>query len=159
MKSMSKGLRGLATATLPKMKAYAAPAELLGRDGSHHRRHKLPPLKGDFVPVYVAVGLIALSTTLGLYSATLQLRHGPNVFVKKKRRETIPEVAEPEHVLEDAEEFVKKSFFRRVAHIQDPEHNYVVKDETRGDFFAHLPLKAETLKDVGVEPLLPSPYH
>ncbi|GMN62200.1 hypothetical protein TIFTF001_031283 [Ficus carica] len=145
---MAKGLRGLATSTPPRTQAYAAPAELLGR-GYNHRHHltktKSPPLRGDFVPVYVAVGLIALSTLFGLHTATLQLRYGPNVFVRKKRRETIPEVVEPEHVLDDAEKLVTKSFFRKVAHVQDPKHNYVVKDETRGDLFAHPVKRAETL--------------
>lgn len=147
---MAKGLRGLATSTLPKMKAYAAPAEL----GSSYRHAQKPPAgpRGDFVPVYVALGMIGLSLSIGLYTAKQQLMHGPNVFVRKKRRETLPEVVEPEHVLDCAEKFVQRSFFRRLAHVQDPKMNYSIKDATRGDAYAHQP-KAVTLKSVGVDPL------
>lgn len=110
-------------------------------------------MKGDFVPVYVAIGMICLSTMLGLYTAKHQLLYSPNVFVKKQRRETLPEVVEPDHVLEDTDKFVKKSFFRKVAHVQDPNHDHVVSDPTRGDAFAHTP-RAVTLKSVGVDPVL-----
>ena len=80
-------------------------------------RAKLP--RGDYVPVYVALGLIALSVTLGLSTAKQQLAHAPNVRVDKKKRETVPEVAAPDLALDEAERFVGKSLFRKVAHVQD----------------------------------------
>ncbi|XP_062091488.1 uncharacterized protein LOC133797562 [Humulus lupulus] len=147
-KSMAKGLRGLATSTPPKMKAYASPAELSAGHGQASKPVPARP-KGDFVPVYVAVGMIGLSLMFGLHTAKQQLMHSPNVFVKKKRRETLPEVAEPEYVLDCADKFMHKSFFRKVAHVQDPQMNYIIKDGTRGDAYAHTP-RAETLKSVGV---------
>ena len=147
---MAKGLRGLATSTPPKMKAYAAPAELSG--GSRQASKPAASARGDFVPVYVALGMIGLSTSFGLITAKQQLRYGPNVYVNKKRRETLPEVVEPEYVMDSVEKFVKKSFFRKVAHVQDPNMNYSIKDPTRGDALTHPP-RAETLKSVGVDPL------
>lgn len=87
------------------------------------------------MPVFVAVGMIAVSVSFGAYTAWHQLGHAPNVFVKKSRRETIPEVVEPEHVAEEAEKFVKKSFFRKVAHIQDLDRQEVMPDPIRGDVF------------------------
>lgn len=75
--------------------------------------------KGDYVPVYVALGLIALSVSLGLSTARQQLAHAPNVWVNKKKREAVPEVADPDVALDDAERFVGGSLFRKVAHVQD----------------------------------------
>ena len=159
-KSMAMGLRGLATSTAPKMKAAMAE---LHADMGGGRQGQRRWVKGEFVPVYIVVGLVALQMTIGLHTAKQQLMHAPNVSVRKRRRETLPEVAEPEHVLNEAEEFLKKSFLRRVAHVQDPEHNYVVKDPTRADAFAQAQTArlhhAETLKSVGVDPSLPPVDH
>lgn len=71
------------------------------------------------MPVCMALGMIALSTSIGLYTAFKELRHAPDVHLKKSRRETIPEVVEPDHVLQESENFIKKSFFRKLAHIED----------------------------------------
>ncbi|KAI3455196.1 hypothetical protein Pfo_011859 [Paulownia fortunei] len=132
-KSMVNGLRGSSSFT-----TSASP--------------KLKPLpKGDFVPVFVAIGMIALSASFGLYTALHQLGRAPNVYLKKSRRETIPEVVEPEHVAEEAEKFVKQSFFRKVAHIQDFDRQEVMPDPIRGDIFTR-PVRVETLKDIGVDP-------
>ncbi|PON71253.1 NFU1 iron-sulfur cluster protein [Parasponia andersonii] len=150
-KSMANGLRGLATSTQPKMNAYAASSELMG----FYKHAESASPRGDFVPVYVSLGLIGTGLLIGLHTAKLQLAYSPNVFVSKTRRETLPEVVEPEHVLACAEKFVKKSFFRKVAHVQDRNMNYSIKDPTRGDAYAHPP-RAETLKSVGVDPL-PAP--
>lgn len=64
--------------------------------------------------------MIATSTSIGLYTAMKELRHAPDVHLKKSRRETIPEVVEPEHVIDESDKFIKKSLFRRLGHIQDP---------------------------------------
>ncbi|KAF3441405.1 hypothetical protein FNV43_RR15319 [Rhamnella rubrinervis] len=155
-KWLANGVRRYATATTPKTKAYAPTAsefaELQRHQGRESSKSK-KGMKGDFVPVYVAIGMICLSTTLGLYTARQQLFYSPNVFVKKQRRETLPEVVEPDHVLEDADKFFNKSFFRKVAHIKNPTHDHVISDPTRGDAFVRRP-RAETLKSVGVDPVL-----
>ncbi|KAG2558033.1 hypothetical protein PVAP13_8NG119802 [Panicum virgatum] len=99
--------------------------------------------RGDYVPVYVALGLIALSAALGLHTARQQLAHAPNVSVDKKKREAVPEVA-----LDEAERYVWRSLFRKVAHVQDD------RSLAAGlaDPVAEYPTKkAVTLKDVGVE--------
>lgn len=108
-------------------------------------------MKGDFVPVYVALGLIALSVGFGVQTAMHQLKRAPNVSVKKSRRETIPEVTEPEGVVDKSDKFIKKSFFRRVAHVQDFDDQSVMSDPIRGDVLAREP-HSETLKSVGVNP-------
>ncbi|CAJ1937645.1 unnamed protein product [Sphenostylis stenocarpa] len=136
------------TSTPPKMKAYAAPS-----DYRHVNQHHGKSAKQDFVPVYVAIGMIALSTGLGLHTAWQQLRNSPTVRVKKQRRETLPEVVEPEYVAEEAEKFMKKSFFRKVAHVQErsyPDHHHIPNPILK-DAYAHTP-RIESLKSVGVNP-------
>ncbi|CAK9186873.1 unnamed protein product [Ilex paraguariensis] len=134
-KSIVSRLRGnspFATSTSQTKEAYA-PAG----DSGVYEYIKLPwAVRGDFVPVYVAVGLIMMSMSFGLHIGMLQLRYAPGVFVKKSRRETLPEVVEPETVVDEALKFITKSFFRRVAHVQELHRQYVMTDPTRGDLFA-----------------------
>lgn len=92
-------------------------------------------VKGDMFPVFMAVGMISLSASFGLFTAWHQLGRGPNLYVKKSRRETVPEVVDPEHVAEEADKFVKQSFFRKVAHIQDIDRQEIMHDPLRGDIF------------------------
>lgn len=142
------GKAAFATSTAPKMKAYAAPA-----DYGRVSQQKGKSTKQDFVAVYVAIGMITLSTGLGLHTAWQHLRNSPEVHVKKKRRETLPEVVEPEHVAEESEKFIKNSFFRKVAHVQDriyPDH-HDIPNAVPKDAYAHRP-RLETLKSVGVDP-------
>ncbi|XP_066342742.1 uncharacterized protein [Miscanthus floridulus] len=129
----------------PTAPAASRSAATAATTAEHHRAGtggKLP--RGDYVPVYVALGLIALSVTLGLHTARQQLAHAPNVWVDKKKRETVPEVVAPELALDEAERFVDRSLFRKVAHVQD--------DRSLAAGVAEYPTKkAVTLKDVGVE--------
>lgn len=142
------------TSTVPKMKAYAQPASDYGyTHKQQHAKQSSKSAKQDFVPVYVAVGMIAMSTMLGLHTAWQHLRNNPSVRVKKQGRETVPEVVEPEHVMEESDKLYKNSFFRKVAHVQErsyPDHNQVPSSINK-DVFAHQP-RAETLKSVGVDP-------
>ncbi|XP_015955762.1 uncharacterized protein LOC107480139 [Arachis duranensis] len=135
--------------TVPKMKAHAPSADY----GYIHKQQHRKTLKGEFVPVYVAIGMIALSTGLGLHTAWQQLRNSPTVRVKKQRRETLPEVVEPEHVAEESDHFFKSSFFRKVAHVQDRSYpdKELIPDSIRRDAYAYKP-RIETLKSVGVDP-------
>ncbi|KAK2974143.1 hypothetical protein RJ640_021434 [Escallonia rubra] len=111
-------------------------------------------LKGDLVPVCVAVGMIVVSTSLGLYTAMHQLRRAPDVLVRKSRRKTLPEVVEPEHVVDQTKKFITKSFFRKVGHVQDTDlRNRFIPDPSHRDIHASK-LHTETLKSVGVDPKL-----
>ncbi|KAA8542039.1 hypothetical protein F0562_023191 [Nyssa sinensis] len=115
MLSRLRGSSTFSTSTSPKMKAYAPRTA----DFGHVQDTKPRRVKGDFVPVYVVAGMIMLSTTLGLYTATHELKHAPNVHLRKSRRETLPELEDPNHVLDEADKFIKKSFFRKVAHVRN----------------------------------------
>lgn len=144
-----------ATSTTPKSKSYAPTTA----DYAHFQDQQKPKLqfpkpahKGDFVPVCVAIGMIALSVSLGLFTATQQLARSPNVYVRKKTRESLPEVHDPDKVVNDAERFLNKSFFRKVAHIQEFDYGDLpVPDPIRKDAYAHK-LHVETLNSVGVDP-------
>lgn len=99
------------------MRAHALPI-----DSSEVDQVKKRMKKGDFVPVCMALGMITLSTSLGLYTAMRELKDSPTVWVRKSRRETLPEVVEPEVVAKEAEKFVNKSLFRKIAHLQEFRH-------------------------------------
>ncbi|XP_011003526.1 PREDICTED: uncharacterized protein LOC105110245 [Populus euphratica] len=156
-KSITSRLSGTATyatSTPPKLKSYAPTADQFGHHYHQESKHG-KKVRGDFVPVYVAIGMIAVSISLGLYTAKQQVLYAPNVRVRKKTRETIPEVVDPDKVVDEADKFIKKSFFRKVAHVQEFDHNGLeyLPDPVRKEVFAHKP-RAETLKDVGVDPKL-----
>ncbi|KAJ7957148.1 NADH-ubiquinone reductase complex 1 MLRQ subunit [Quillaja saponaria] len=143
------------TSTPPKM-AYSPTADYAYVHQQHQQAgagKSSRPMKGDFVAVYVAIGMIALSVTLGLHTAKQQLMHSPTVYVKKERRETLPEVVEPEHIAEEAEKFFKKSFFRKIAHVQKAKNPnmQVIPDQISRDAYAYRP-KIDTLQSVGVDP-------
>lgn len=146
LRSMVNRLRGshytFATSTSPKMRAYAPTA-----DFSNVQHSELRGVKGDFVPVYVAMGMIAMSVTLGLCTAMHELMYSPAVHLRKSRRETLPEVEDPDTVVDEGDKFVKKSLLRKVAHVQELELvPHPIEDPlTR-------PPRAVTLKSVGIDP-------
>ncbi|KAL3512044.1 hypothetical protein ACH5RR_024761 [Cinchona calisaya] len=146
--SRIRGTSNCTTSTGPKLTPFAPTLDYL----SQHQDIKARAKRGDFVPMFVAIGMIALSTSFGIYTATKELRNAPSVYVKKSRRETLPEVVEPEHVLEESEKFIKNSFFRKIAHIKDKTREQVILDPTRKDILSR-PLRAETVKDIGVDPI------
>ncbi|CAN6464483.1 unnamed protein product [Victoria cruziana] len=141
--------------TAKKMSSSAAAATAPGGDHAHGQQKQkwATYLRGEYAPVAVALGLIMLSASFGLYTAKQQLEHAPNVYLSKKKRETVPEVQEPDYAVRKAEDFISKSFFRRMAHAQKPRRDQVVPDPIRGD---PLPVSqgrsVESLQSVGVEP-------
>ncbi|MCL7051953.1 hypothetical protein MKW94_006958 [Papaver nudicaule] len=76
-----------------------------------------------------------------------------SVRLKKKRRETLPEVEEPELVMEESDKLINKSFFRKIVHIQDfnNDQSKTIPDTMRGDAFTRT-RNVETLKSLGVDP-------
>ncbi|XP_023744038.2 uncharacterized protein LOC111892198 [Lactuca sativa] len=148
MVSRSRGMPAFSTLTFPKMKAYSPTA-----DHSYGHHDPKPSLvKGAYAPVYISLGLIMMSVSIGVFTATHQLRRAPNVSVKKSKRETLPELVEPEKVAEESNEFIKKSFFRKIAHVQEADRQQVMSDPIRGDTYSMHPKPyTESLKSVGVE--------
>ena len=71
--------------------------------------------------------------SFGLHCAKQQLLYAPNVFVSKKKRETFPEVCDPDYVVDEADKFKTKSFFRRIAHVQEFGKDEVMSNPISGD--------------------------
>jgi hypothetical protein len=71
-------------------------------------------LKPELFPIYTLVGMTALAVFLATHTMKQELMHSPNVTVDKKKRRDIPEVKDPQAVLKNSEDFVNKSFIRRV---------------------------------------------
>nr|CAD1820512.1 unnamed protein product [Ananas comosus var. bracteatus] len=140
--------RGYATSTMPKTRSVASAVD---EDLLATRRTSKP--RGDYVPVYVALGLIVLSTSFGLYTAKQQLVYAPNVLVDKKKRETIPEVVDPDWAISEASasstsRFSAKSHTSRTSMPSEPA--FPTPPAAPPPVICK-PVKAETLKDVGVE--------
>lgn len=149
LKSMVQRLRAFTTATTPRSKAYSPATEYGGQRPA--TTTTTAATKGDFIPVYVSIGMISLSVSFGLYTAYHHLHENPSVRVKKKTREIVPEVEDPDKVLNEADRFANRSWFRKIAHVQEFDKQDVIDDPIRKDQFAHKP-RALTLKDVGVDP-------
>ncbi|KAH7683372.1 hypothetical protein IHE45_05G178000 [Dioscorea alata] len=112
----------------------------------------------DFIPVYVALGLIMLSVTCGLHTAKQHVLYDPSVRVHKKRRETIPELVEPDRVVNESDRYINKSLFRHVAHLQDFDAVRTgISDPTRGETI-NKSRRVVTLKEAGVDPGIVTPY-
>ncbi|KAG2706373.1 hypothetical protein I3843_05G090300 [Carya illinoinensis] len=139
------GNRSFASSTTPRMKLFAPTVDAAHGD-THNSRLAM---KGEFFPVYMVLGMVMVAVTMGTHTAKQQLMHSPTVYVNKKRRESLPEVEDPDRVISYADKFVNKSFLRKVAHIQDPHRT--LPDPVRPDPFTR-PRTAETLKSVGVDP-------
>ncbi|KAA8532273.1 hypothetical protein F0562_032306 [Nyssa sinensis] len=90
-------------------------------------------ISGEFAPVYMVLGMIMVALSIGAHTAKQQLLHSPGVRINKKKRESIPEVDDPDAVVGSADKFVNKSFLRKVAHIQD--HDRVLSDPVRAEPF------------------------
>lgn len=101
-----------------------------------------------YVPVCGALGAIAMSATLGLGTAALEVAHAPNVRLDKKKREAVPEVAAPDLAVDETERFLGRSFFRRAARLVQGGDDAAAAASP----VAKEKKKAVTLRDAGVEP-------
>lgn len=145
MSRLGSNGRGFASSTGPRMKTFTPTAESVGTEPSKPRL----ALKGEFAPVYVVLGMVLMALSIGAHTAKQQLMHAPAVNVSKKKRESVPEVEDPDQVVDSADKFLNKSFLRKLAHVQEHEGN--VPDPIRGEVYTR-PRQAETLKSVGVAP-------
>ncbi|KAM4072046.1 hypothetical protein ACJW30_11G105000 [Castanea mollissima] len=139
------GNRSFATSTAPK---FAPTVDAAHADNSLISRLVglfLLGLKFELAPLYVLLGMVGVGVTIGIHTMKQQLMHSPTVRVNKKRRESVPEVEDPEAIINNSDKFVRHSFLRKVAHIQD--HKPVLPDASRTNPYTR-PRTAETLKTV-----------
>lgn len=144
--------RSFATSSIPKMK----PSTIHVSSLSHKEKKLLDKvdtkahrMKAENAPIYMVFGLVAAAVTIAIHTAKQQLVHSPVVNFRKTKRESVPEVEDPDAVICSADKFINKSFLRKVAHVQDDTRT--LHDSSRPNPFT-APRKAETLKSVGVEP-------
>ncbi|XP_010553498.1 PREDICTED: uncharacterized protein LOC104823574 [Tarenaya hassleriana] len=105
---------------------------------------------GEFAPIAVVGGLTFIAVAMAGHSCKQQLAHSPTVSARKRRREAMAEVDDPDRVIESADKFITKSWLRKIGQIQD-KSKAVLSDPTRPDPYT-TPRNAETLKSVGVKP-------
>ncbi|GAY40598.1 hypothetical protein WN944_026971 [Citrus x changshan-huyou] len=131
------GNRSFATSTTPKMKHFAQTAEAANGNHSYSKFSAT----GEFAPIYMVLGLVAVAVTIGTHTIKQQLAHSPSVSLSKKKRSSLSEVEDPESAVNSSDKFVNKSFLRKVAHIQDD--NRVLPDIPHPDPFTRA-RKADT---------------
>lgn len=76
-------------------------------------------MKAENAPIYMVFGLVAAAVAIAIHTAKQQLVHSPVVNFRKTKRESVPEVEDPDAVISSADKFINKSFLRKVAHVQD----------------------------------------
>ncbi|XP_028771627.1 uncharacterized protein LOC114728837 [Neltuma alba] len=141
------GRRSITASTAPKMK----PATLDAENAHHANAHGLSSHSktGEWAPVQIVFGMVSVAVILAAHTAFQQLVRSPSVHVNKKKRESMPEVDEPDETVDSADKFINRSMLRKVAHIQDNKNT--LSDPVHPNPFTH-PRTAETLKTAGVEP-------
>ncbi|KAM0936022.1 hypothetical protein DsansV1_C27g0199031 [Dioscorea sansibarensis] len=123
--------RSMTSYTTPRMKPMTSTSPDF--NANHNRSSFSKALKADFIPVYVTCGFVLLAITFAVHSAKQQIAYAPGVRFNKRRRETMAEVVEPDRVEAEADRFINKSLFRRVAHVQDFDAvRSGISDPTRG---------------------------
>ncbi|GLT86797.1 hypothetical protein SLE2022_049150 [Rubroshorea leprosula] len=128
------------SSTTPRTKLFSST-----NDAHHQSKHSKA---GEMAPIWVLWGFVFLAVAVGVHTAKQHLVHSPMVSITKKRRESIWEVDNPDHVIGNVEKFENKSLLRKLAHIQD--EKYAQSDSTLPNFY-NRPRKADTLKTVGVD--------
>nr|KYP52735.1 hypothetical protein KK1_025479 [Cajanus cajan] len=106
-------------------------------------------LKAELAPVYIVCGMVGVAVAIGSHTAFQQLARSPTVHINKKRRESMPEVSDPDRTINSASKFIDGSFLRKMSQIQ--ETNPTLHDPVHPNPFTR-PRTAETLKTVGIEP-------
>ena len=75
-------------------------------------------LTGEYAPVYIVMGFVTLAAGIGIHSVKQQLLHSPGVSLKKTRRGSMSEADNPDLATTNAQNFLNKSFLRKIARIQ-----------------------------------------
>lgn len=69
--------------------------------------------------MYIVCGMVGVAVAIASHTAFQQLTRSPTVHVNKKRRESLPEVSDPDRTVNSADKFINGSFLRKVSQIQD----------------------------------------
>lgn len=69
--------------------------------------------------MYIVCGMVGVALMFASHTAYQQLARSPTVHVNKKRRESLPEVYDPDRTIDSADKFINGSFFRKITNIQE----------------------------------------
>ncbi|KAL2349470.1 hypothetical protein Fmac_003470 [Flemingia macrophylla] len=141
---LGSGRRSFTSPTTPKLKPV--PTTI---DAAHNSHSTSSTLKAELAPVYIVCGMVAVAVAIGSHTAFQQLARSPTVHINKKRRESMPEVSDPDRTINSASKFIDGSFLRKMSQIQ--ENKPTLHDPVHPNPF-NRPRTAETLKTVGIEP-------
>ncbi|XP_057788429.1 uncharacterized protein LOC131005443 [Salvia miltiorrhiza] len=132
----SSHIRGLASAAAPKQEAAKV---------GMYKKFKTS-LGHAAVPVGILGGAVVMALMIGVHTVTQHFVRSPLVHVTKQNRGSMPEVDQPDASIRSGDNFVNKSFLRKVAHLQDKqygEEKLPINIYTRSR-------EADTLQTVGV---------
>ncbi|KAL6003538.1 hypothetical protein ACLOJK_023770 [Asimina triloba] len=90
---------------------------------------------GEMVPIAIVAGMVVVAIAIGAHTAKQQLLHSPSVHITKKKRETMPELVDPDATAVSGGKFIGKSFLRKVAQIQEPDPAKVISLPAHGDVY------------------------
>ncbi|KAG8365773.1 hypothetical protein BUALT_Bualt17G0006700 [Buddleja alternifolia] len=112
--------RSLATSTTPRFAAASATSTAVHEAHSSTRGGRMTATFGQmWMVIGLLGGMVGIACCMGIHTAKQQLLHSPSVHVSKKRRESVPEVDNPDAIIRSSDNFTNKSFLRKVGHIQD----------------------------------------
>ncbi|WZZ13047.1 hypothetical protein YC2023_106136 [Brassica napus] len=89
---------------------------------------------GEFAPVAIIGGFVALAVAMAGHSLKQQLMHAPGVSTRKNRRAAVAEVDDPDNCVSSADKYINKSWLRKVGQIQD-KSSAILSDPTRPNPF------------------------
>ncbi|CAL1355218.1 unnamed protein product [Linum trigynum] len=109
----------LASATAPKL----SPPSNSSSPASNSAPYNKYSLTGEYAPVYIVMGFVSVAVAIGVHTAKQQLVHSPGVSLRKTRRGSMSEADRPDLATTNGQNFLNKSFLRKVGHIQQQDKN------------------------------------
>lgn len=109
-------IRSLASSTTPKLGASTT-----GEVHQQTSKKGISKQAIDATPIAIIGVMVTIACSMGVHTIWQNMFYSPSVQVTKTKRECVPEVDLPDTVIKSADNFLNKSFLRKVAHIQDKE--------------------------------------
>ncbi|XP_047955935.1 uncharacterized protein LOC125201739 [Salvia hispanica] len=125
-------------------------AEKLGAAGREPAKMgMLKKIKKKLGPSYSAIGMlggcIVMAILMAGHTGTQHVVRSPIVHVSKTNRGSMPEVDNPDAYIRAGDNFINKSFFRKVGHLQETQYG----DSGAANIYTRS-RESDTLSTVGV---------
>ncbi|XP_047938991.1 uncharacterized protein LOC125186626 [Salvia hispanica] len=96
-------------------------------------------------PIGMIGGCVVMAIMIGVHTATQHFVRSPIVHVTKTNRGSMPEVDNPDAYIRSGDNFVNKSFLRKVGHLQETQYG-----DSGGANIYTRSRETDTLRTVGV---------